>query len=309
MQSSSKSYWVELLGVDTLQLEGRYTTRIVKAGAGEPLILLHGTGGHIENYACNIAPLAKHFRVIAMDFLWHGRSQTADFDPEIMPMLVDQILDVIDTLGLAKVHIEGQSLGGWAAAQFALRHPDRTAKLVLTNPMGFIPEPGSVPGYEPQDGKALRESNLNTLQNPTMENIRTRLERIVWDRSLISDEAVRVRHAFYNDTALNAVQQEFMQEYPDGAGIQRHIITETVAAQIQAETLVYWGEKNQTPVSVGERLSSVIPNSRFYCAPNTGHWAQFENFHLHNQEVTAFLQGDNGSAGAHAATVAVAGAS
>jgi 2-hydroxy-6-oxonona-2,4-dienedioate hydrolase len=286
-----KSYWVELLDTQTLRLEGRYSTRIVKAGAGEPLLLLHGTGGHVENYACNIAPLAKHFHVVAMDFLWHGRSQTTNFDAEIIPALVDQILDVIDTLGLARVHIEGQSLGGWVAMQFALRHPERVNKLVLTTPMGFVPEPGAVPGYTPKDATALREGNLRTLRDPTLANIRLRLERIISDPTLLRDEAVAVRHAIYNDPAVNAVQQQFMAQYPDGAAVSRHVITDALARRISAETLVYWGEKNETPVAVGEHLASLIPNGRFFCSPNTGHWAQFENFEVHNREVAAFLLG------------------
>ena len=41
-------------------------TRIVEAGEGEPLILLHGTGGHIEAYARNIKGLSEKFRVIVL---------------------------------------------------------------------------------------------------------------------------------------------------------------------------------------------------------------------------------------------------
>src|SRR5689334_3171625 len=106
------SYWVELLGADVRTIRGRYQTRAIEAGHGEPLILLHGTGGHAENYVKNISALARHFRVCAIDFLWHGRSQTSGFEPEILPSLVDQVVDVLDQLGAPAAHIEGQSLGG-----------------------------------------------------------------------------------------------------------------------------------------------------------------------------------------------------
>jgi len=287
-----KSYWVELLQAETLRLTGRYTTRIVKAGKGNPpLLLLHGTGGHVENYACNIAPLSNHFEVVAMDFLWHGRSQTTGFDPEIIPTLVDQVLDVIDTLGYSRIHLEGQSLGGWVAMQFALRYPERLDKLVLTTPMGYVPDAGTVPGYTPKDATALRESNLHTLREPSPENIRLRLERIVADTGLVRDEAIAVRHAFYNDPAVNAVQQQFMAQYPDGELVRRHVVTDAMAARICAETLVYWGEKNETPIEVGQHLAQVLHKGRFFCSPNTGHWAQFENFDIHNRQVSAFLLG------------------
>lgn len=107
------SYWVELLGCETRFLKGRYRTRILEVGDGFPLVLLHGMGGHLENFVQNIPQYAKHFRVVAMDFLWHGRSQTERFNEQVLPPLVDQVLDVEDTLKLYRVHVEGQSLGGW----------------------------------------------------------------------------------------------------------------------------------------------------------------------------------------------------
>jgi pimeloyl-ACP methyl ester carboxylesterase len=61
------SFWVELLGASVYPLAGCYRTRVIEAGEGEPLGLLHGTGGHAENYIRNIAPLSRRHRVIAVD--------------------------------------------------------------------------------------------------------------------------------------------------------------------------------------------------------------------------------------------------
>ena len=170
------SFWVELLDANVYCLKGRYTTRVIEAGEGEPLLLLHGTGGHAENYVRNIAPLARRHRVIAIDFLWHGRSQTSGFSPEVLPPLVDQVLDVLDTLKIERAHIEGQSLGGWVAMLFALAQPRRLSRLILTTPMGYRPDEGTVPGYAEHDPKAARESNLAVLRSPTYENVKMRLE-------------------------------------------------------------------------------------------------------------------------------------
>lgn len=97
------SYWVELLGSETRFIQGRYRTRTVHAGDGFPMVLLHGMGGHLENFVHNIPAYAKHFRTVAMDFLWHGCSQTEGFDEEVLPPLVDQVRDVIDTLGFEHI--------------------------------------------------------------------------------------------------------------------------------------------------------------------------------------------------------------
>ena len=283
------SFWVELLNAEIYQLRARYRTRVIEAGEGEPLLLLHGTGGHAENYIRNIAPLSRHYHVIAIDFLWHGRSQTAGFDPEVLPPLVDQVRDVLDTLKIERAHVEGQSLGGWVAMLFALAHPQRLSRLILTTPMGYRPDAGAVPGYAEADPKPLREANLAVLREPTYANVKARLERIVFDPSVVGEESIRVRQTFYSDPAVNAVQQELMTHYLGGAEPQRHVVTDAMARCIAAPTLVYWGEKNFVPPAVGQRLARMIPNARFFSAPATGHWAQFENFEVHNREVLRFL--------------------
>lgn len=278
------SFWVELLGASVYQLKGRYVTRVIEAGAGEPLLLVHGTGGHAENYIRNIAPFAQHFRVIAIDLLWHGRSQTSGFDSQVLPPLVDQLRDVLDTLNIARAHLEGQSLGGWVAMLFALAHPQRLSRLILTTPMGYRPD-----GFVEPDPKPIRESNLAVLRDPNYDNVKARLARIVFDPSIVGEESVRVRQTFYRDPAINAVQRELMTHYLGGADPQRHVVTDAMARRIAAPTLVYWGDKNFVPPAVGQHLARTIPNGRFFSAPATGHWAQFENFEVHNREVLRFL--------------------
>lgn len=287
--ASATSYWVDLLGAEVRYVVGRYRSRVIAAGSGMPLLLLHGTGGHAENFIRNIMPLAAHFRVLAVDFLWHGKSQTSGFEPTVIPPLVDQVVDILDTLGLPSAHVNGQSLGGWVAMRFAIEHPDRLDKLVLTTPMGYEPAPASIPGYAEPDLSGLLESSLEVLRDPSTANIKGRLARILADPSKLTDEAVAVRRAFYNDPAVNAVQREVISHYLGGEAIRRYRITDDVAAQIKAPTLVFWGDKNITPPAVGRRLSEVIPDGRFVCAPDTGHWAQYEAHQMHNREVAGFL--------------------
>jgi 2-hydroxy-6-oxonona-2,4-dienedioate hydrolase len=284
------TFWVELLQANVFRLKRRYETRVIEAGSGEPLILLHGTGGHAENYVRNIGALARRFHVFAIDFLWHGRSQTGGFDPEILPPLVDQVEDVMDALSLPQAAIEGQSLGGWVAMLYALTKPERVSRLILTTPMGYRPDAGAVPGFVEPDLSLLRETTLQVLADPSDENIRARLARILADPSIISDESVKVRAAFYRDPEVNAVQRRLITHYLGGPEPQRHIVTDALARRIRAPTLVYWGEKNYIPAAVGEHLARTLPDGSFYCAPNTGHWAQFENHEIHNREVLRFLE-------------------
>lgn len=283
-------YWVELLHTQVRLIQGRYRTRIIEAGSGPALFLLHGTGGHAENYALNIAALAEHFHVVAMDFLWHGRSQTEGYDPEIIPLLVDQVTDVMDQLGIVQAAFEGQSMGGWVAMQLALRHPEKVRALVLTTTMGFSPDAGAIPGYVEPDWASNLPSSLEVLRNPNFDAVRTRMARILANPARLTDEAIRVRQALYQQPALAAVQQRFIAEYLAGDAIRRHTVTDAMARRITPPTLVYWGDRNRTPPALGEHLARQVQHGTFHCAADTGHWAQYESADEHNRVVADFLR-------------------
>ena len=290
MSASENPYWIELLDCQVRQIRGKYRTRIIEAGSGPALLLLHGTGGHAENYARNIAALARDFHVVAMDFLWHGKSQTEGYDPEVIPSLVDQVVDVMDVLGIASACVEGQSMGGWVAMQLGLRHPERVKALVLTTTMGYVPDAGAIPGYVEPDWASNLQSSLEVLRHPSFANVHSRMARILARPERLTDEAVLVRQALYQQPALAAVQQQFIAEYLAGPNIRRHVVTDALAAQIRQPTLVYWGEHNRTPPALGAHIAGTVPHGSFHCAADTGHWAQFESAPEHNEVVAAFLK-------------------
>jgi 2-hydroxy-6-oxonona-2,4-dienedioate hydrolase len=285
------SVWVDLLGAETRFVQGKYRSRVLTAGDGPPLFLLHGTGGHLENWARNIAPFAEHFRVIAPDFLWHGYSQTDPFDPEIVPTLVDQIIDMMDTLGIQQAAFNGQSMGGWVAMQLALRHQSRVRALILTTTQGYVPDAGAISGYAEPDWSQNLPSTLEALHNPTFETVKIRMARILADASRLTDEAIAIRQKIYSQPSLAKAQEAFNREYLGmGPASRAHVVSDAMARRIACPTLVYWGEKNRTPPAFGQHIANTIPGARFHCAADTGHWAQFESADEHNDVVTRFLR-------------------
>jgi len=76
----------------------------------------------------------------------------------------------------------------------------------------------------------------------------------------------------------------------------RYLVRDAEARKISVPTLVYWGDKNTVPPSVGRHLADQIPVSEFVSAPDTGHWAQFESAPLHDETVLRFLLGEGGRA-------------
>lgn len=291
VHTEAEHYWVQLIHSDIRMIQGKYHSRILEAGDpnAPALFLLHGTGGHLENYARNIPTLAQHFHVIALDFLWHGRSQTTGFDNEVIPNLIDQIIDVMKILNIPSAHFEGQSMGGWVAMQLAIQHPEKVNRLVLTTTMGYKPNDGAIDGYIEPIWASNLASSLEVLEHPTFDNVRTRMARILAKPERLTHEAVQVRQVLYQQPKLAAVQKQFITEYLSGSTIQKHAVTDALAHQIQAPTLVYWGDANRTPPALGLHIATQVQQGQFYCAEDTGHWAQFESATVHNQVVTQFL--------------------
>jgi len=284
--------WVDLLDAETRFAGRRYRTRVCTAGALDApvLVLLHGTGGHLENWARNIVPLAARFRVIAPDFLWHGLSQADPFDPGIVPTLVDQVIDLLDDLGVERAAINGQSMGGWVAMRLALAHPGRVTRLVLTTTQGYVPDEGAIPSYAEPDWSLNLPATLAALREPTFDNIRIRMARILADPARLTDEAIAIRQAIYARPETARAQEAFNREYLGmGRASRQHAVSDALARKIACPVLVYWGDRNRTPPALGEHIARTVPDGTFHCAADTGHWAQFESAEEHNRVVTEFL--------------------
>lgn len=100
-------------------------------GQGQPLVLLHGLFGSADNWGSIAKHFSQHYQVISVDLRNHGRSPHSD--TQTYPDMADDLLAVLDTLGLSQVHLLGHSLGGKVAMQFATQYPDRVNKLIVVD--------------------------------------------------------------------------------------------------------------------------------------------------------------------------------
>jgi pimeloyl-ACP methyl ester carboxylesterase len=99
------------------------------AGAGPPLVMLHGLTGHARTWDHTAAALSERYRVLALDQRGHGDS---DWAPQygLAPMAGD-FLGFLDALELAEVTLMGLSMGGLVSFVFAAAHPDRVTRMVI----------------------------------------------------------------------------------------------------------------------------------------------------------------------------------
>ncbi len=285
------SVWTDLMGAEIKYYQGKYRTRVAEAGQGEPLILIHGTGGHMEAYSRNVMRLAQNFRVLAMDLIWHGFSQTEPHDVNTLPTQAAQVVDLMDAAGIDRAHIEGESLGGWIAMWVALNYPDRVRKIVLNTTAGVKWDPGDIQEDTAGGLEALAARSMQAIQDPNMETIRKRLEWLVASPDRVTDELVDIRHKIYNDPAHNkSLEHVFLQSFVTGKQLE-FLVPKADMAKIKAPTLVFWTEKNPgTGPEVGEKIASLIPGSKYYCMLDAAHWPQWEHPEEHDRVITAFLK-------------------
>lgn len=106
------------------------------AGSGAAIVIVHGVGGHKEDWAAVQQELAQSAEVFAIDMLGFGESGKAGDDLSI-PVQAAAIAALLDAHGHDRATLIGNSVGGWVAAGFAAAFPARTERLVLIDAAGF----------------------------------------------------------------------------------------------------------------------------------------------------------------------------
>ena len=281
------SVWSDLQGVafDQGYVDAAgIPTRYLHAGSSDKpgLVFLHGTGGHAEAYTRNLGAHALHFNTYAIDLLGHGYTGKPDYDYEIA-RYIDHLLGFIDSMGIDKVSLSGESLGGWIAGAFAVAHPGRIHKLVLNT--------AGAEKVSPKALESLRQSTLDAVLDPNWERVRSRLEWLMYNKSDVHDDLVATRQRIYRRKDMQAGIHHLLCLHTIEARMQ-HAVKEEEWAAITAPTLVLWTDHDPTStVDVGEELAAAIPGSRFALMTDCGHWPQFEDADAFNRIHLDFLLG------------------
>ena len=277
------SFWSALAHVDHCLVTvdaGGVPTRALQAGRGEPVVMLHGTSGHLEAFLRNVAPHAEHYAVHAIDMLGHGWTGKPDHPYEI-PRYVEHLLAYLDAVGAPRAHLVGESLGGWVAAWLASEHPDRVASLQLLASGGTKADPVIM--------DRIKGSTTRAVTTDDRAFTRARLELLMHDPADVSEELVDVRHAIYH-------APDFVRNLPNLLCLQemevrhRNLLRADRMARISAPTLVVWGRQNPFgDVPEAQALHEAIAGSRLVLLDDCGHWPQHEQAATYNPLSLAFL--------------------
>ena len=265
---------------------GGYRTRYLHAGTSDKptLFMLHGITGHAEAYARNLAAHSEHFNVYAIDFIGHGYSSKPEHPLEIKHY-IEQVLAIMDELGVEKAYFSGESLGGWTTARLAQLHPERVERIVL-NTMG-----GTM--ANPQVMERLYTLSMQAAEDPSWERVKARLEWLMADPSMVTPDLIRTRQRIFEQPnwkmacGMNMALQDMEIR-------KRNMLSDDDLRQIEVPALVLWTTKDPSgPVDEGRRIADLIPNGQLAVMEECGHWPQYEDTETFNKIQLDFLLGRN----------------
>jgi 2-hydroxy-6-oxonona-2,4-dienedioate hydrolase len=249
------------------------------------VVMLHGSGPGATgwaNFNRNIEPLVQAgHRVLLIDCPGWGKSGSVVNSGSRSDLNARIVKGVIDQLGIEKISILGNSMGGHTAVAFALTYPGNVAKLVL---MGG--GTGGMSLYAPMPTEGIKLLN-GLYREPTLENLKKFNDVFVFDPSVLTEELLQARLA--NILSRKDHLENFLaslaanpRQFPD-FGPRLPSIT--------APTLIVWGRQDRVvPFDTGLRLVAGIPNSQLHIFNQCGHWAQWEHAHAFNRMVVDFLK-------------------
>ena len=273
----SRPAWGIIIAYDA----GGIVTNYHDSGAGDPVLLIHGSGPGVTawaNWRLNMPVLAETFRVIAPDMVGFGYTQSPSQAIRDKRVWVDHLAAFLDALGVEKVSIVGNSFGGALTLAFMVAHPKRVERAVLMGAAGLdfplTPALDLVWGYQ-----------------PSLEIMRRSLEYLAWDHSRLTDDLIRSRyeasirpgaHEPYNATFGGKDRQ---------ANIAMLASREADLAQLDHEVLILHGKADEViPQEVSLRLTNILRKSDLQFYGECGHWVQIERATTFNRVVTNFFQ-------------------
>jgi pimeloyl-ACP methyl ester carboxylesterase len=227
-------------------------------GAGEPLILLHGGFGSADIWANQIPVFSEHYYVITPDSRAQGRTTDSDA-PISYHLMAEDIIHLMDYLGISSAYIVGWSDGGDIGIDLAIHHPDRVRALVAFG-ANISPD-----GYQ--------DSFLDYVRNVTVDDIKL----MVGNKYLeMMPDSARLPIILEKIRTLYLTEPNFTPE---------ELATTTTP------TLILDGQ-NEAVIRLDhpQKIAKLIPDAQLVILQNAGHSAVTEDPSAWNNAVLDFLR-------------------
>lgn len=249
---------------------------------GPLLLLIHGGAPGAYgwgNFGQNVATFAQRFRTVVVDLPGYGRSDKPEVVGGRYAFYAGVFAALVRELGAEHAHVVGMATGGAAAIALAVDHPEVVERLVLVSSAGGLP----LFTPSPSEGQKLIRSYYGG-DGPSRQKMRSYLEMMMSDQSLVTDELVEERY-------LASVDPEFMASAPEGRGTPS--ATEPMwqrLHEIAAPTLVVWGRDNRVQgYDNALFMLNRIPDVEVHLFGRTGLWVPYEKARRFEEVVGDFL--------------------
>ena len=255
----------------------------IGAGEREPIVFVHGLGGQWQNWLENLPRAAQERRVIALDLPGFGLSPMPR--DKITISGYGRVVDALcERLGLGRVDVVGNSMGGYVSAELAIQFPQRVDQLVLVSAAG------------------ITSANLAHAPILTLGRIATAIvtHTAAQDRALAARAKTRHASLLFVARHPSRLRADFAYEaFFKGTG-KPGFMDALVAnleydfrdrlPEIRVPTLIVWGENDSIiPVKDAHEFERLIPDSRKVVLQQTGHISMAERPAAFNDLMMDFL--------------------
>lgn len=242
--------------------------RSLHAGTGEPMLYLHGASG-LPVWGPFFDVLSARYELRIPEHPGFGASDAPDWIRSVSDLAM-YYLDVLDDLDLRGVHLVGHSLGGWIAAELAIRNCSRLASLTLIAPAGV-----RIKGVPFGD---------NFIWDPE-ESVRNLFHNQAFAERMLS-------HAATDEEADLALNSRFMAARLGWEPRWVNPALKRWLHRVGVPTLVLWGENDKLfPSAYASVWQDNIPGCRVALIPESGHLPQVEKAAATASHILAFLGG------------------
>jgi 2-hydroxymuconate-semialdehyde hydrolase len=271
---------------------GEFQTHLTKDGGGEAVVFIHGSGpgaNGMSNWRLILPVLAKTHLVVVPDLIGYGQSShpSSQQKPALqgtrawMRIWINQILALIDNLGLEKVHLVGNSLGGAICLHLLTEAPERFGKVVLMGssgaPFALTPELDRLWGFYDDPGLAPMENAIRAF---------------TYDETFIADRLEEITKTRFEAAMQPGVGESFasMWSRPRQQNIDSMRLPDSALLRIKHPTLLIHGINDRVvPYSTSLYLAERLQDARVHLLGRCGHWTQIEHAQVFHKLVGDFL--------------------
>ncbi len=254
-----------------------------ETGSGAPVIFVHEFAGDMRSWEAQLRHFGQRYRAIAYNARGYPPSDVPDQPSSYTQgRAADDVLAVLDHLGIERAHVVGLSMGGFATLHFGFRHPGRARSLVVGG-CGY--------GAEPEQRERFKSEAASIAALLQEQGMPRFAARYAYGPSRVQFENKDPRG--FAEFARQLAEHSALGSANTQLGVQaeRPSLYDLVDAMkaLQVPTLVLTGDEDWPCLQPGLLMKQAIPSAALAVMPNCGHAINLEDPDEFNRLVGAFL--------------------